>query len=73
MYSGYNFNPSIHRLKDYTLWPGGFSNLTFFTTFGLGAGTAELVISMHYIMMGKYTVLANENYIRHIGTTNQGG
>lgn len=56
IYPGFTLTPSIHRLADYLQWPGGFSNLTFYSTIQMGAGISEMIISMIYIMKGYYHV-----------------
>lgn len=60
-------------MSDYKKFPGGFSNLTYFSSYGKGAGLAELIVSMQYIMAGKYVnIRAEYNFIRHIGSRNGG-
>ena len=37
-YNGHAFNPSLHRMSEYTCIQGGFSALTYFSSYGKGAG-----------------------------------
>lgn len=37
---GFNILPSLHRIKPFQKFPGGFTNFTFNATFGGGAGPA---------------------------------
>lgn len=50
--------------------PGGFSNITYFSSFGKGAGVAELLVSMYFIKRGGFTLRLNKDFIRHIGGGN---
>lgn len=39
-YTGYSLSPSLHKLSAYKKAPGGFSAITYFSSFGKGAGFA---------------------------------
>lgn len=38
VYTGFSFNPALHRLKDYQLFKGGYTNATNNISYGRGAG-----------------------------------
>lgn len=68
LYSGFAFWPSAHRLKDYKLLPGGYSNATFNVSYAKGVGVCESFISIQYSMKGFHTArTANFQFINHIG------
>lgn len=67
IYPGFTLTPSIHRLSDYQQWPGGLSNLTYYSTIQMGAGISEMIISMIYIMKGYYHVHAARVFVEHMG------
>lgn len=66
-YPGFTLTPTLHRLRDYLQWPGGYSNLTNFSSVGMGAGSAEMVISMNYIMKGYIHIKPTKVFVQHIG------
>lgn len=41
--------------------------MTGFSSFGMGAGSAELMISMVYLMNGYVTVYGRNEFVIHIG------
>lgn len=67
---GFNFLPSLHRMKAYHLIEGGLTNLTRNVTFGAGAGSTYGLISMFYAKKGYRVALLNENYAKKIERTN---
>jgi hypothetical protein len=70
MMIGFNFLPSLFRMKTYHLLEGGLVGLTKNVTYGAGAGSTYGLISMYYTKKGYRVAVLNESYAKKIDKTN---